>query len=331
MNKKAISIFLIICMISVAFTSISFANETSIESTDDNTNTDVTADNDAENTATSDVSDTTQTTETDNSTNENETNGTEEKMHNDVIVPTNIDNYNKFKVLLNVFTAEDLTNLADELSAVDAVKYAEVINVLKNDDREHILTALRDLDQKDIDQFFDIFIKFSGDEPNTNKVNEIAKDTSNTASQAKNANEGTKVVNTQQKNYPSVNKHDYASGTYVYKGNSYTVYGFITHLINLYESGKISLDEFLNTLKEFDIDTSKIEVNEDGSLNWGYLLIGAPESNTPVDDTNSTTDTVNTDETNAVENIQTENTNDNTAADTSSADSSSESASNTTA
>ncbi|MBE6485222.1 MAG: hypothetical protein E7Z85_00070 [Methanosphaera stadtmanae] len=56
-------------------------------------------------------------------------------------------------------------------------------------------------------------------------------------------------------------------------------------MINLYENGEISLDDFFfNSLKEYDIDTSKIVVNEDGSMDWGYLHVFEPYDDENMED-----------------------------------------------
>lgn len=318
MNKKTISILIMFALLCVFLTSMSYANETdvaldSINLEESATSSDISSENEVSQNSTYTSKSDESVNYTEISSDENITDGFD-KEGNDVVVPSDPEKLRIFNVLMNFNTPNMLNNFATILSVKDNVTYSEVISILRDDDRNHLFEALSKLDQKDLDEFFDLFLIMNDDgyimddDFNQNDAKEIISKISGVdekfhVSRNKGLTSDNCKYTQQTRRYHSKVKYprftytrisskdvyddfdeEYYDDVYNYQGKKYTLYGFIDHLINLYENGEISLDDFFYALKEYDIDTSKIVVNEDGSMDWGYLHVFEPYNDEIMED-----------------------------------------------
>lgn len=265
-------------MLCVLLTSISSANETDvvldgINLEESDTSSDISSENDVSQNSTYDSKSDESINHTEISSDENITDGFD-KEGNDVVVPSDSEKLRIFNVLMNFNTPNMLNNFATILSVKDNVTYSEVISILRTDDRNHLFEALSKLDQKDLEEFFDLFLIMNDDgyimddDFNQNNAKELISKLSNV--DEKSQMSGNKVLTsdnckyTQQTmryhskvkyprfTYTPISSKDvyddfdeeYYDEVYNYQGKKYTLYGFINHLINLYENGEISLDDF---------------------------------------------------------------------------------------
>lgn len=307
MNKKIISILLIFSLLAVSLTSIS-ANETTI---DEQNVADM-------QTGTQEETNTTNTEQSANNVTTQNNTTYEPGEYPDVVVPTNTSKLEDFNILMNFVTPEGLNYFADRLAEIDEATYKDVITALRNNDREHLLSKVGELNQNKIDVFFDEFLKLfdTNYQENNNNNNNPINIITNTASQifgsqGTNSNDQSSN-NVQSNNYIKINKNNSNQPSqnnpmFSYNGKYYSMIDFVKLLSSLYEKGDITSAQFIQALEENGIDTSEIKV-ENGIINWGYLHI-IPQNvdvESVVNETNNTTVNNTTTET------QVENTSSNT-------------------
>lgn len=320
MNKKIICILIIFSLLAVSLTSIS-ANETVADKNmneNDEGDVPVTGEEPMVTMGNSSI----------NSEEENVTdNNTENEKGNDIVVPSNPEDLSRFNVILNLIDDSALESMAIKCEIEDNDTFSDVIVTLNNHDREKLLSVIAELEQDKIDEFFKIFLNMFDDYYSIDDDDDDDNDNdySDYQHSIKNSNTAPKFVksNGQTNNVKKVTPKNIQSDdeTFNYKGNTYyTIYDYIMGLIHAYENGKISYKDFIDALELYDIDTSKIVVDEFGIITWGNIHIIPLNDNGDniVMDDNAAKSTVNDnvpDEANNIENIPNENTDSNNQAE----------------
>lgn len=284
MNKKLISILLIISLLTVGFTCIS-ATDLSTNAENSVTPEVTSTESSADSTENQNANTTDNDTNTTNMT-ENETEG-----YPDVVVPTKTEDLEKFNVIMNFVTPDGKKYFADQLAQIDNESYKDVITALNNNDMDHLFYYLGQLDQNKIDTFFTTFLNiFDTTQNNTqDSTSTNSNSITDTISNILGTSQSQKTVGNQfiktNPNLADSNKYSNQNNPmYTFNNKQYSLVDFVLALKVAYEHGEINFDQFIQVLKDNGIDTSDIKC-ENGVIQWGFLYIIGPNG----DDTNNST------------------------------------------
>lgn len=288
MNKKFKSIFVLsVLLLSLVGATALSANETStdITSTEDSLTPVSTTDSNV-------TSDENQSTENTDTTEETVNNITPDTQNTTSPNETLIEGYSNDDVLefmaygLALGTDSEIYKLVNALNIIDSEKYAKLVSMLENNQQYSALDfydALKELDfasQKEILNLMQAIDEENGEEYtipyNTNKANtNNVKSSSDNTVQSSSDDSVKSYVNP----VSSINKEATKKPATIDDKDEIFLY-----YLALYIEGRITYDEFINILEEAGFDTSKITLNEDGSITYDGITSDVPINKNSTDD-----------------------------------------------
>lgn len=323
MNKKIISVFLIVSLLTVGLTSVT-ANETAQTSSDDAPVTstenikDSTPNNEPVVTGSSSENNQSFVSTANENLTENETNAIYS------INDTNNSNakYSKFITLLNKLDYKDANELLAILSSsnnTNIVKLSEALVNYNDDDLAPFIDALNNLNDDEFDAVMTLLYILTDDSSNSTTPASHTQSRQKVSYSDKILSTGDSTSNNNiinaifapkksSKIFPKNSKHDESQ------------FDLFNEIINDYFEGDITFEKMVQVLDLLGYDTSGIKLNADGSFVWDGLLFtknGIQEVDQAVINDNNSTN-VNSNNTSVADN--TEPTNDNTNDNTDNAD-----------
>lgn len=278
MNKKIITILLIISILCTGLTSLAAQDNNSLSQSDavsvENIvsieNTNETGDN--QNITINDTEN-----QTNNNTTENITKRTEIGTLHDMITSLDTEQH------------DQLLNLMKEINEDDFEEFNKYLNS-NNTTEEELYIVLNNLDD---DEYYTLYIIVYNLKNNNSPSTITDEDIKNLPQRTQNAIARTN--NAQLKQAVTNNNHNSIFGGnnhHTYKLTLADKYIILNDLIEGYLEKEITFDEFIKSLNRLGFDTSNLVLNPDGTISWNGITLPAPSSeNKNVDTAENSTQT----------------------------------------
>ncbi|WP_461435930.1 hypothetical protein [Methanosphaera sp.] len=310
MNKKIITILLIISILCTGLTSLAAQDNSSLSQSDD-----ISVENDVSTQNTNETNDNQNTTindtenQTNNNTTENITKRAEIGTLHDMITSLDTEQHNQ------------LLNLMKEINEDDFEEFNKYLNS-NNTTEEELYIVLNNLDD---DEYYTLYIIVYNLKNNNSPSTITDEDIKNLPQRTQNAI--ARTSNAQLKQAVTNNNHNSIFGGnnhHTYKLTLADKYIILNDLIEGYLEKEITFDEFIKSLNRLGFDTSNLVLNSDGTISWNGITLPAPSSenknvNTAENSTqtNTTNNTANNTESNQADTNNSEQaTNDEVKTDT---------------
>jgi len=295
LNKKIITILLIISILSTGLTAIA-AQDSNLSTADVATeNTEQTNDN-------ADVATQAAVNDSANNTNESEnnTNITDNQTKKSEI--------NKLYEMLSSFDDKQYAQLLGLLKEMDEEDYVEFSKYLNSNNRteEGLYDVLNNLSD---DEYYTLYIMLHNINSNKSESTITGDQISKLPQRTQKAIERTSNEQLKQAVSNNNNHNIFNNGHQTYKLTLADKYMLLDDLIEGYLLTIISFDEFKEAAHNLGFDTSNLVLNPDGSISWDGLTIPSPSAETDNTSQNSTaTNTTNDTANNTADNTSSDNT-----------------------